>query len=115
VALTLNMAFSQRCADGDDPGASLRLPQATVSKAFGHEDLEPIRNSPPRPLPRPTLPEGGCYLLLSLREGRPLRAGEGLVFGEAFNERITAQRNKKPADWELRSPIDRQSGVSNIS
>jgi CTP:molybdopterin cytidylyltransferase MocA len=43
-----------------------------------------LSNSPPRPLPRPTLPKGGC-LLPSLREGRPPKksemqwAGEGLV------------------------------------
>jgi CTP:molybdopterin cytidylyltransferase MocA len=43
-----------------------------------------LQNPPPRPLPRPTLPEGEC-LLSSLREGRPpkklemQRAGEGLL------------------------------------
>jgi CTP:molybdopterin cytidylyltransferase MocA len=55
-----------------------------------------FQNPPPRPLPRPTLPEGGCllpslpegehlipslpegeHLIPSLWEGRPLRAGEG--------------------------------------
>jgi hypothetical protein len=30
-------------------------------------------------------------------------------------QRGIASATKKPADWELRSPIDRQSGVSIIS
>jgi CTP:molybdopterin cytidylyltransferase MocA len=82
VAATLGeRRFEIVLSDPDAPmfdsiiaGLSHALSRRTTFSGF--------RNPPPRPLPRPTLPVGGC-LLPSLREGRPpkklemQRAGEG--------------------------------------